>query len=70
MEKQFEIRTYSFCELAQLYNPNITKGAAVFRLKAWIKNKPELSTKINLNPYTRILTPKQVKLIIEYFDEP
>lgn len=70
MENHFVIRTYGFAELAQLYNPNITKNSASYRLKCWIKNSPELVKNLNLKPHTRILTPKQVRLIIKYFDVP
>ena len=70
MENFFIIRTYGFSELAQMYNPHIAKNSASFRLKCWIKNCPELAEKLNLKPHTRILTPKQVRLIIKYFDVP
>lgn len=70
MEKAFVIRTYGFSELAQLYNPNIAKGSASYRLKSWINQSPELSQKLQLKPFTRILTPIQVRLIVEHFDAP
>ena len=70
MEQHFIIRTYGFGELAQLYNPHITKNAASYRLKCWIKNNHELFSKLQLKPHTRILTPNQVRIIIEYLDTP
>jgi len=70
MENYFVIRTYGFAELAQMYNPHITKNSASYRLKCWINNCPELLHKLQLKPYTRILNPSQVKLIINHFDLP
>lgn len=69
-QNSFVIRTYNFSELAQLYNPHITKNSASYRLKSWINQCPTLTEKLNLKPHTRILTPNQVRLIIEHFDAP
>ena len=66
----FTIRTYGFGELAQLYNPNVTKNSASRILRKWIDNAPELKEKLQLQKRVKILYPKQVKLIVKWFDEP
>ena len=70
MEKHFVIRTYGFCELAQLYNPNVTKSSASRMLKRWIENAPELQEKLQLKKWSKTLTPIQVKIIVGWFDVP
>ena len=69
-QNSFVIRTYNFSELAQLYNPHIAKNSASFRLRSWINQSPTLAEKLNLKPFTRILTPNQVRMIVEHFDMP
>ena len=73
MEEPFKIRTYGFGELAQLYFPNITKKSASAQLRRWIKmSKAVMPILINLGykPGNRLLTPVQVKVIINEFGEP
>jgi len=69
-QNTFVIRSYGFSELAQLYLPNISRNSASYRLKCWIEKNTELSTKLKLQPFTKILTPAQVRLIVEYLDFP
>lgn len=73
MEEPFKIRTYGFGELAQLYFPSITKKSASAQLRRWIKmSKRVMSMLISLGykPGNRLLTPIQVKIIIDEFGEP
>jgi len=73
MEKQFEIRTYGFNELAQLYFPHIAKSSASRMFSQWIYNSPRLVEKLNDADWkkrSKYFTPKQVKLLIGHFDEP
>ena len=73
MEEPFKIRTYGFGELAQLYFPSITKKSASAQLRRWIKmSKAVMPILINLGykPGNRLLTPVQVKVIINEFGEP
>jgi hypothetical protein len=73
MEKQFEIRTYGFNELAQLYFPNITPKSASQMFGVWIKTNTNLSKCLqqqNWKKGLRYLTPKQVKTIISHLDPP
>jgi len=73
MEKKFETRTFGFGELAQLYFPYVTKASASRMFSQWIYNSPELITKLselNWKKRAKYFTPKQVKIIIEWFDPP
>lgn len=73
MNEQFKIRTYGFGELAQLYFPTITKKSATWQLRIWIVSSASLCEKLDEAGYVkgkRLLTPAQVKLIVNEFGEP
>lgn len=73
MEKSFEIRTYGFNELAQLYFPNITAASASVKFSRWINSNATLTqnlTDLNWKKYSKCFTPKQVKALIGHFDPP
>ena len=73
MEKEFVIRSYGYCELAMLYFPNSTKKSASAQLGRWIRQNETLKKKwvaMGYKPRKKILTPSQVKLIVEVFGEP
>jgi hypothetical protein len=73
MEKEFVIRSYGYCELAMLYFPNSTKKSASAQLGRWIRGNQKLTCKwveLGFKPKKKILTPNQVKLIVEVFGEP
>ena len=73
MEEKFRIKSYGYCELAQLYFPNISKKSASAQLRRWIKLSDTVVTKLQNLGYKlglRILTPAQVKVIVEEFGEP
>ncbi len=73
MEKEFVIRSYSYCELAMLYFPNSTKKSASAQLGRWIRENEKLKSKLTemgLKPRKKILTPCHVKLIVELLGEP
>lgn len=73
MEKEFVIRSYGYGELAQQYFPNINKKSATDQFRKWINSSNTLKNKLaelGYKPRQRILTPKQVKYIIEEFGEP
>lgn len=66
-------RCYGLKELAALYFPNITPRSASTRLKKWIMTTPKLLERLeetNYKPTARILTPRQVTLILDEFGEP
>lgn len=73
MEQNFKIKAYGFGELAQLYFPNITKSSASWQLTRWINDSKELKQnleRLGKKPRQRILSPVQVKLIVQSFGEP
>ncbi len=73
MEKQFEIRTYGFNELAQLYFPNVTKESATKMFKKWINSSPiliETLQRLEWKKNAKKLSPKQVKALVGHFDPP
>jgi len=73
MEKTFEIRTYSFCELAMLYFPNVTKKSASRMFSQWIATSEVLMDKLLAAHWKKRLkyfTPKQVKVLIDHLDAP
>jgi len=72
-EETFKVRAYGYSELAQLYFPNVTKKSASTQLGKWIEINSEL--KLQLKSYgfkrgKRILTPKQVEIIVINIGEP
>lgn len=69
----FRIRSYSFGELALLYNPYHHPKSATRQLRRWINYHPNLSEKLRLlgyQPGQRIFTPKQVECLVEHLGEP
>lgn len=71
--RQLENRSYGFKELAVLYFPNIAPASASIRLKAWIKDSPQLLHDLGETNYhltARVLTPRQKDLIAEVFGSP
>jgi len=73
MEKEFVIRSYSYCELAMLYFPNSTKKSASAQLGRWIRQNERLKKLLidsGFKPGKKILTPKQVRIIVCLFGEP
>jgi hypothetical protein len=73
MEKEFEIRSYSYCELAMLYFPNSTKKSASAQLGRWIRANEKLKkqwVEMGFKPRKKILTPNQVKCVVDVFGQP
>lgn len=73
MEQPFKIRTYGYGELALLYFPNSTKKSASVQLRRWIVYNVNLTERLKINGFKkgqRVLTPKQVNMIILYLGEP
>ncbi len=69
----FKVRAYGYGELAQLYFPTITKKSATWQLRIWIVSSESLIERLKEVGYVkgkRLLTPIQVKLIVNEFGEP
>jgi hypothetical protein len=73
MEEKFRIKSYGYCELAQLYFPNISKKSASAQLRRWITLNKNVLPKLQKHGFKsglRLLTPAHVKVIVEEFGEP
>jgi len=71
--EQFRIRCYSKTELGLLYTPHCTKKHVWRVMHNWIiRCKPlnEALLATGLSPSSRILSPRQVQLIVEHLGEP
>lgn len=68
-----QLKTYSKQELAMLYFPDVDPVCARKHLWRWICNCPELAATLSgthLSARSKMFTPRQVALIIEYLGEP
>ena len=73
MEQPFKIRSYGYGELALLYFPNSTKSSASTQLGRWVRQNEKLRNQLDecgYKPRKKILTPNQVRIIVEAFGEP
>ena len=69
----FTTRSYTKSELAHLYNPQLTIKNATQVLRRWILHNTELREalmQIGYQDRNRILTPRQVAIIIQILGEP
>ncbi|MCX6258429.1 MAG: DUF4248 domain-containing protein [Bacteroidia bacterium] len=72
-EQEFQIRTYGFGELACLYFPKCTKKSASRIFSQWIHGSPKLISMLKEYGWEkgkRSLTPKQVRILVDFFDPP
>lgn len=72
-EKKFEVRTYGFTELAQLYNPTLQPGSAANALRRWIQYNPKLVAALEDAGWLkgqRKLTPLQTLQITLFLGDP
>ena len=72
-EKAFVLRSYGYGELALLYFPNSTKKSATTQLRRWIRRNEELRRTLNQLGFAdrhRILTPRQVEVVVQFFGDP
>lgn len=67
------MKALSMSELAVLYFPHSSVKSASTQLKRWIAYNRTLQDELNATGYRngqRMLTPKQVDLIVYYLGEP
>ena len=72
-ETAFEVRTYSFQELALSYAPDLSIGAATNRLSQWIRQGKSLKAElldVGWTPRSKNFTPMQVQVIVDYLGAP
>lgn len=73
MKESFALRSYSYCELAMLYFPNGTKKSASVQLRRWIIYNKQLEKELastGVKRGQRVLTPKQVEIIVNALGMP
>jgi hypothetical protein len=73
MEDKFKIRSYGYGELALLYFPNSSKVSATTQLGRWIRQNENLKLQLielGYKPKKKILTPIQVRVIVDFIGEP
>ena len=73
MDGQFKIKSYAYCELALLYFPNSTKRSASVQLRRWIIYNKQLEIQLaatGVKRGQRVLTPKQVEIIVNALGVP
>jgi len=73
MKELFETKSYGWQELAILYAPGLTPHSASKRLKRWVVINKELYGRLIRSGWiegSRILSPVQVGIILEYLGEP
>lgn len=69
----FQIKSYGFAELAQMYNPDVTSDAATKRLRNWMRTNEKLNTELTVLGWqkgNRLFTPIQVETIARFLGEP
>lgn len=66
---EFRIRTYDKRELAQMYFPGTDRDTAMRHLRRWIVRCPDLRRRLAASN-SKIFTPQQVSLIVEYLGVP
>jgi hypothetical protein len=72
-EWTFQVKAFSFSELACRYSPDVTPNSAQKRLKEWVKFYPGLLDNLRAIGYykgKRMLTPAMVKLIVSALGDP
>ena len=72
-KNRFQTKAYGFQELARMYFPCVAPATASAMLKRWIRRAPRLMAQLSEAGYVggqRVLTPKQVRLIVEHLDPP
>lgn len=73
MKDEFQQKTYRWQELAVLYAPDLTPHAASKRLTKWVLINKELYKCLIRSGWTkgsRILSPLQVGIMVDFLGEP
>ena len=72
-DERFKIRSYGWGELALRYSPSLQAGSAARLLRSWVVRNEELSHALEaagVRRRQRVLTPRQVGLIVRHLGEP
>ena len=71
--EEFNIKSYPFGELAQLYYPDHTYDSALRLFRKEMHETRGLwdaMSKVGYKEYTKVLTRGQVKVIVQFLDPP
>ncbi len=66
-------RVWGYQELAIRYFPHIKPGSATNQLRRWILHSTVLQSRLSAcdwTPGSKMLTPRQVRCIVEHLGEP
>lgn len=69
----FPVRPYLKVELARLYSPGLSDRSAMNKLNGWIRRNPQLHARLYSGREGKndiCFTVRQVRLIVEFLDEP
>ena len=72
-DEKFEIKSYGFGQLAQLYYPDRGERSAIQLFREEMKLTRGLwdaLTAVGYKPYCKVLTRGQVKTIVQFLGEP
>lgn len=72
-EDKFIVRAYGYCELAQLYFPNVTPKSASVQFRRWILFDKKLESELQeagFKPGKKVLTPLQVEIVVKIIGKP
>ncbi|MCD7937225.1 MAG: DUF4248 domain-containing protein [Tannerellaceae bacterium] len=68
-----EVTSYSWQELGLLYSPRLSPLSAAKRIRRWVYNHPPLVEELRRKGWKKgahLLTPLQVKAIMQHLGEP
>lgn len=72
-DERFNIQSYGFAELAQMYYPDRGERSAIrlFREELLVtRGLKEALGQVGYKPYCKVLTRGQVKVIVQFLGEP
>lgn len=73
MQSEFQLKSYGWQELAILYAPGLTPHSAAKRLTKWVLVNQDLYDRllrVGWKAGSRLLTPIQVRVIVDTLGEP
>ncbi len=65
--------SYTKQELASLYSPEVSDRSAMRTLNNWIRLNADLRNELcatHYSKWSKIFTPRQVRIIVKYLGEP
>lgn len=72
-ENKFQLKSYTWKELAVLYGPDLKPESATKRLSKWVTVNTNLNLELQQKGWSKgkhLLTPLQVETIVNYLGKP